>query len=274
MPKDKRKRKTFAAKADKYDLYQQSVQEPECEVEFFDKAFEEQFGRTALLLREDFCGTAAVCCEWVKSQKDRRAIGVDLDPEPIDWCRNHTFSKLKSEQQDRITFILDDVRKQLDEKAEIISAQNFSFFLFTTRDELRGYFESARDNLADEGLLVLDMMGGSEVFLDDHSDVTEKDDFTYEWEQATFDPITHHCKFHIHFKFPDGSKLKKAFTYEWRLWTLPEVCELLREAGYSEVHVYWEGVDDDGEGDGVFTRATCGTADPAWVAYVIAVNAG
>ena len=40
-------------------------------------------------------------------------------------------------------------------------------------------------------------------------------------------PITHATTCHIHFKFPDGSKLKKAFTYEWRLWTAPEIRELL-----------------------------------------------
>jgi len=36
--------------------------------------------------------------------------------------------------------------------------------------------------------------------------------------------------------------------------------------------VYWEGVDEDGEGDGVFRRRSHGTADPAWIAYVVAVR--
>ena len=32
------------------------------------------------------------------------------------------------------------------------------------------------------------------------------------------------------------------------MWTLPELQELLREAGYSTVTVYWEEVDEDDEG--------------------------
>lgn len=277
MAKNKRKsqtasRKSQAAKADKYELYQNSVQEPACEVEFFDRVFAKEFGRAPRVLREDFCGTAAVCCEWVKSRADRRAIGVDLDPEPVQWCRDHTFATIDPEAQDRIAFILDDARKPLDEKADVLAAQNFSFFLFKTREALQEYFQAARANLAEQGLLVLDMMGGSDVMLEDHCDVSKKKGFTYIWEQERFDPITHDCRFHIHFKFPDGSKLKRAFTYDWRLWTLPEVQELLLEAGFREANVYWEGVDDDGEGDGVFRKRKHGTADPAWIAYVVGVK--
>src|SRR5258705_418284 len=74
-----------AAAADKYDLYVLSVQSPDVEVAFFDRAFRTQYGRRPTTLREDFCGPAAVCYEWVRSTPDRRAIGVDLDPEPLAW---------------------------------------------------------------------------------------------------------------------------------------------------------------------------------------------
>ena len=75
---------------------------------------------------------------------------------------------------------------------------------------------------------------------------------------------------HIHFKFPDKSKLKRAFTYVWRLWTLPEITELLTEAGFKNPTVYWEGTDEDGEGDGVFTPDDRGEADAGWIAYLSA----
>jgi hypothetical protein len=75
---------------------------------------------------------------------------------------------------------------------------------------------------------------------------------------------------HIHFRFPDGSKLKRAFTYEWRIWTLPELRELLLEAGFASARVYWEGEDDDGEGNGEFTETDEGTPDLAWVSYIVA----
>ena len=32
--------------------------------------------------------------------------------------------------------------------------------------------------------------------------------------------------------------LRHAFTYHWKLWTLPEILELLHEAGFPEVHVW------------------------------------
>ena len=76
---------------------------------------------------------------------------------------------------------------------------------------------------------------------------------------------------HIHFAFPDGSRLKKAFTYDWRLWTLPEIRELLDEAGFSRITVYWEGIDKKtGEGNGKYKPATVGEADPGWIVFITA----
>ncbi|MCW8874544.1 MAG: class I SAM-dependent methyltransferase, partial [Gammaproteobacteria bacterium] len=70
--------------------------------------------------------------------------------------------------------------------------------------------------------------------------------------------------------FPDKSKMKRAFTYEWRLWTLPELQELLKEAGFSKVTVYWQGWDEDDEPDGDFQPATEADADPGWVCFLSA----
>ncbi|MGB5339926.1 MAG: class I SAM-dependent methyltransferase, partial [Gammaproteobacteria bacterium] len=91
------------------------------------------------------------------------------------------------------------------------------------------------------------------------------------WEHASYNPIDGRMVCHIHFGFPDGSKLKKAFTYDWRLWSLPELRELLDEAGFSKVTVYWEEVDKkSGEGTGVFSPATVGDADPGWICFLLA----
>ncbi len=32
--------------------------------------------------------------------------------------------------------------------------------------------------------------------------------------------------------------MKHAFTYHWKLWTIPEILEMLQEAGFAEVHVW------------------------------------
>lgn len=72
----------------------------------------------------------------------------------------------------------------------------------------------------------------------------------------------------IHFHFPDGTRMRNAFRYTWRLWTLPEIRELLTEAGFRNVTVYWEGDDNKGSGNGVFTPSEQGEACPAFICYI------
>lgn len=275
--KDKAKAAALADIADKYALYGESVQEPANEAEFFTKAYKEHNGRDPRVLREDFCGTHAVCCEWVKLHKDNLAYGVDLDPEPLAWGKANLQPHLDDEQRSRIMLFEDDVRSEAEVKADVLAAQNFSFFLFKTRDAVRSYFQQALANLADGGIMVMDMMGGSDCHIEEHEDVRTIETnikgfkkFKYIWEQKRFNPITADALFHIHFRFKDGSELDKAFTYDWRFWTLPEVQELLLEAGFRDAIVYWEETDEDGEETGEFVPATEGPADPSWIAYVVA----
>jgi len=94
--------------------------------------------------------------------------------------------------------------------------------------------------------------------------------FTYVWDQARYRPVTGELLCHIHFCFPDGSRLRRAFSYDWRLWTLPELQELLAESGFGRVTVYWEGDDSNGKGSGEFTPHAHGDADAGWVAFLVA----
>lgn len=279
--KKKKKKKasepTLADRADRYALYGLSVQEPENEAEFFTKTYQTINGREPRILREDFCGTHAVCCEWVKLHEDNVAYGVDLDPEPLAWGKANLQPKLTDDQRRRIALYEDDVRSPAEVKADVLAAQNFSFFLFKTRDALRDYFQHAHANLADDGIMVMDMMGGGECYEEEHEDIrTIESDvkgfkkFKYIWEQKRFNPITADALFHIHFRFKDGSELDKAFTYDWRFWTIPEVNELLIEAGFREPTVYWEQTDEDGEETGEYVPATEGASDPSWIAYIVA----
>ncbi|MBI1370145.1 MAG: class I SAM-dependent methyltransferase [Planctomycetes bacterium] len=268
----KHRRRTLASQADKYQLYLASVQEPSVEVKFFDRVFKAEYKRPPQTLREDFCGTAAICYEWVHRRPGRRAIGVDLDPEPVEWGRKHLTDPLSQEEQSRVRLILDDVRTIDGEKADVLAAQNFSFWLFKSREQLLEYFKAACAHLEEEGLMVLDMMGGSELLQDDHVETTRKKGFTYVWDQKCFNPITNDVLFQIHFRFKDGSEMTGAFEYDWRLWTIPEVHELLLEAGFTAVDVYWEDEDADGEGTGVFRKRKFAPADAAWIAYLVAVK--
>ncbi len=274
MAKKRRKRTGDAArKADKYELYLASVQAPDVDVEFFERVYKKEYKRAPDLLREDFCGTAAVCYEWVKGPRGRHAIGVDFDPEPLAWGVKHLRPKIKESEAARVRLVQNDVRVVKGPKADIVAAQNFSYMTFETRDGLRKYFKAARANLKGKGLLILDAMGGPEVIEEEREETSKFKGFTYVWEQARFDPITHHCRFHIHFEFKDGSEMKRAFTYEWRLWTLPEIQELLLEAGFRRADVYWEDTDSDsGEGNGTYRRRKSAESDDAWVAYIVGVK--
>ena len=269
-----KKKRTLADKADKYACYQASVQSPEHEIEFFEQAYQEAFKKKPMTLREDFCGTFAVCCEWVASHRSRTAIGVDLDPEPLEWGHKNNFSKLTEPQQERIRILQQDVRKRNRPQVDVLAAQNFSFWLFKTRTEVIDYFKFARSNMAAQSILVMDMMGGGQCYDEDHTDVRTikkgKKGFKYYWKQARFNPITSDCTFYIGFKFADGSRLKKAFEYNWRFWTIPEVREMLAEAGFSASHVYWEVEHEDGESE--WTIHTEAASDPSWISYIVAIK--
>ena len=260
---------TLAQRADIHDLYEKSVQAVDVEVEFVQETFRALRARDAVSFREDFCGTASLCCEWVRSGKQRYAIGVDTDAAVLDWGRRNRVAKLTEAARARVRLLNDDVRTVATDPVDIVGAFNFSYFCFKTREEMRGYFARVRDALQPDGLFFLDAFGGPDAF-EVQKEKTKFDGFTYVWEQAEFEPITGRILCYIHFKFPDGSKIKRAFTYDWRLWTLPELRELLTEAGFSKVRVYWEGDDGKGGGDGVFKEHATGEADQAWIAYLIA----
>lgn len=263
--------RTLASQADKFLCYQKSVQDPPFEVRILKRVFKDAYGRAALTLREDFCGAGAVACEWAR-QKGAESWGVDLDSAVLQWGLENNLTQLKPSQQERVHLLEGDVRTAKTPKVDIVAAENFSYFIFKTRPELLAYFKAARKNLKDEGVLLLDMLGGPEVQEDEEEEEREVDDadFTYVWEQARYNPIANNALFHIHFEFQDGSRIKKAFTYDWRMWTIPEVRELLTEAGFSSTTVYWEKSDEDGDGNGHFYKTEKAPADLTWLCYIAA----
>ena len=259
----------MADRADIHELYEESVQNVENEVNFLSTTFEQRTGRTAYSFREDFCGTASLACEWVKQGRGYSAIGVDIDPDVLEWGRTNRVGKLDTEDQARVSLIESDVQTVETPQVDILAAFNFSYWIFEERAQMVAYMRRCFEALKDDGILFMDMFGGPESF-EETKEKTKHDGFTYIWHQAEFHPVTHYMRTHIHFRFPDGSRIKKAFTYEWRLWTAPEIRELLEEAGFRNPTVYWEGEDEDGEGNGEFSPEDKGEADLAWIAYIVA----
>ena len=266
-----RKSKYTAATADRHILYQLSVQNVESDIDFVDAPYKELRGKPATSLREDFCGTAHTSCEWVRRRSTNTAVGVDFDQPTLDWGIEHNLGRLKPSQRSRVTLLSKDVRDPGPKarKVDVALAMNFSYWILRNRSDMIEYFRSIRRSLNAGGIFFLDHYGGYES-MKEQVEKRDVDGFTYVWDQHRYNPITGDMQCYIHFHFPDGSKMRRAFDYYWRLWTLPEVQEMLKEAGFQRVTVYWEGDDDDGEGNGEFEPRDIGEADPAYLTYIVA----
>lgn len=268
-----------ASNANIHDLYQLSVQNVEAEIDFIDETFQQIRGRDAITLREDFCGTGNTSAEWVRRRSTNRAIGLDIDQPTLDFGHENHVAKLDPEAEHRISLLNRNVLEPGEAIGlDCILAMNFSYWLFKTRDNLRNYFRAVRESLGPDGIFFLDHYGGSEAMSETRESKKIDDGpgrvFTYIWEQKRFNPITGDMECRIHFKFPDKTKIKDAFVYHWRLWSMPEIRELLSEAGFANVVVYWEGEDDEdeGEGNGEYEPTLEGTADPAFISYIVAYD--
>ena len=261
-----------ASTADRHVLYTHAVQSVEAEIDFVDETYQKIRGRRARVLREDFCGTGATSCEWVRRRPTNTAVGLDLDQPTLDWGMAHAVGTLTPAQQRRIRLVNRDVREPGDAVGvDVVLAMNFSYWIFSTRAGLLAYLRRVHASLAPGGVFFCDHYGGWESMREQKDKrviKTRKGPFTYVWEQVRYEPITGHMDCAIHFHFPDGTKMRNAFTYSWRLWTLPELRDLLAEAGFKNVTVHWEGDDDKGGGNGVFTAAAEAEQCPSFICYL------
>jgi SAM-dependent methyltransferase len=287
-------RPTIASFADRHFLYHRAVQCTESEIDFVDETYAALRKRKARLLREDFCGTFNTACEWVRRRPTNIAVGVDLDGATLDWGRAHNLPGLSAPQRKRLHLhqgnVLDPVPAALSRELgpfDAVLAMNFSFWCFKTRAVLRDYFRAVHKALADDGVFFLDFYGGADALKEmrerrkiartrrgqeGHSSGpgAYNGPFMYIWNQETYNPITGDLVCHIDFTFPDGSAMRPAYSYEWRLWTLPEVREILIDAGFAKTTVYWEGDDGKGGGDGNFVATEVGDAGAAFICYITA----
>ncbi|MBX3468720.1 MAG: methyltransferase domain-containing protein [Planctomycetes bacterium] len=253
-----------AERADRFALYERAVQEPAVQVRVVEDLFRAAHGRPPADLREDFAGTALFARTFVEGDPARRAWAVDLDPAPLAWARARGALE-------RVTLVEGDV---LDvgppavPAVDVVVALNYSFFLLAERAHLRAYLARAREGLRPGGALVLEVAGGPEL-QERGEEATDHGDFTFVWDQVAFDPIHSRARCAIHFAFPDGSELRDAFTYEWRVWSIVELRELLAEVGFARSVVLWEGPGADGEGDRTFVPCERAPAEEAWIAYVV-----
>jgi SAM-dependent methyltransferase len=263
----------LARDADAHDLYERAVQDGPGDVDFLERVWHEVYGDRSqpVHFREDFCGTALLCAHWVQRSAERTAEGFDIDGATLEWGRERNLAPL-GDVAGRVKLHEQDVRHDGDRPADILCAQNFSYQCFSERRQLADYFRKTRQHLSDTGILVVDVFGGSEA-VEEIKEEREIEDgaFTYVWEQKSYHPATNHMECRIHFEFPDGSRIKNAFRYSWRLYSIPELRDVLTEVGYREVRTYFEEFDEDGDGTGHFARNEEGEACEGWLAYLVAV---
>ncbi len=254
---------------DKYDYYRRSVQSAEGDVVFLKKVYKELRGKEAKSMREDFCGTFALSCEWVKLNPKHEAYSLDLDPEPLEYGKLNYLPKLAKDQQKRVHLQEGNVLTSKMPPTDLAIGMNFSYFVFRTRELMKQYFANSYRSLKKDGVFILDCFGGSQCY-DAIVEPTRHRGFTYYWDQQGFDPVTNRALFYIHFRPKGQKKVERVFTYDWRMWSIPEIREMLAEVGFKRTHVYWEGTTRNGEGDGVFTRTEKGESCLSWIAYIAA----
>jgi SAM-dependent methyltransferase len=225
---------------DRFTCYEHCVQNPARLVPFLYALH----GGRPQILREDFCGTGGVCRAWARAEglprghpHPLKAIGVDLDPEPLLRLRN--LPNVRAVRAD----VLD-----CPARADIISATNFPIGYWHTPPQLLEYLRLTRGRLRRGGIFVCDTYGGATAFTTGtlQRDIRTEDGarIHYTWQQREADPITAMVTDVLHFRATrDGEVIyqeAEAFIYRWRLWSIPELRDAFAEAGFRQADVYAE----------------------------------
>ena len=260
----------------KYLLYECSVQNPKWHVEYLPKFHRELLGKEAVSFREDFCGSGKISCEWVKHSSKNHAMGLDISPDALQYAKAVNQSKLTPDEHVRVKFIHQNVMHSTRKKFDLIGAYNFSVFALHERSELLHYFKSVYQSLKASGTFFLEVAGGMGFLSTRQKEKTitlEKFGKVRQiWEQGNFDPIASVNRYSIHFMLPNGKCLNDAFVYDWRIWQIRELREVLIEAGFHRSVTLWEEDDELGQGnDDFYPTETAGNAH-SWIAYVIGVK--
>lgn len=255
--------------ADRYELYEGSVYDPDADHDFLVKVYRSARKRRPILLREDFAGTSKLSALWVENHRETKAWAVDFDAEPLEWGKKKHIEPL-GEKAERLIQLEEDVLKVKTPKVDVLTAFNFSYWIFEERAIMLDYFKKVYKALDKDGMFVVDIMGGPGVQQECVEPREEDLGFTYVWEQEVMDAITGHVDCHIHFEFEDGTEYRNAFDYSWRVWSITELRDIMLEAGFETTHTYWEGADKHGEGDGVFKKKKHAENEETWIAYLVA----
>ncbi len=259
----------------KYRLYQHSVQAPDCDVRTLENFYCSNSEADPVVLREDFCGTFLLACEWLRTASNRRALALDIDPEPLRFGRERNLQQLPPSARKRLSILQQDVRSSTRPRADIICALNFSFYIFKTPGDLLKYFKCCHTSLARGGMLAFDMVGGPAFEAAPRREQRSyrylrgrcagREWFTYFWRHHYFNHRTRCGSYAIDFKLASGSYYRDVFTYDWRVWSLSEVRTALKQAGFKQIRVFQQT-----NGKESYEAISAKPKDPCWICYIAA----
>ncbi|XVF69154.1 hypothetical protein PTKIN_Ptkin11bG0058100 [Pterospermum kingtungense] len=166
---------------------------------------------------------------------------------------------------------------------DIVCAFNYSCCCLHRRVELVLYFKHVLEALSKKGgIFVMDLSGGTSS---EQSLRLQRrfPNFTYTWKQAEFDIIGHKTRISLYFHLQkQQKKLRHAFSYSWRLWSLLEIKDCLEEAGFQSVHFWLRKMPDtteyrSTEGFGIgqdvkYEEVKSFQQEDTWNAYIVAVT--
>ncbi|MCY2961933.1 MAG: hypothetical protein NTY35_17385 [Planctomycetota bacterium] len=216
------------------DLYERTVQDPARAVDLLVS----RHGGSPRILGEDFAGSAALSRCWVERVPGGRAIAVDLDgaslghaPHPLVEAhvldaRSPTLARLGP--------------------CDVVHAGNFSIGELHARAEVLGWARSAHARLVHGGIVAVDTYGGESAWrigaLERRRREHDGSEIRWLWEQRAADPLTaevvNALSFRVLWKDEVVIDRPDAFVYRWRLWSVPEIIDVLREAGFAAVDAH------------------------------------
>jgi len=254
---------------DKFECYELCVQSPRHVVAFIRAAH----GREPVVLREDFCGSAAISRQWategLESGETRRAVAVDISAPSV--ARAVDLARAENALS-HIAFFCGDVLEEMhywkcattpsggadpqsatDAVApDVIFVGNFSLGYIHERAALVQYLKDCRTALRrgnaglGNGAFVCDTYGGARAFKTGGFERIHPgrrgEIIRYTWSRDAADPVTGMVDNSISFRIEVGGEvvqeLPRAFFYRWRLWSIAELREALLEAGFAGVSVH------------------------------------
>lgn len=254
-----------ARELDKFDLYTLCAQAPPRQVAFL-RAVHGGLPKSGGVLREDFSGPGALCAEWVKTP-GCTAVAVDRDPAPL----------AKLDGVCGVRAVRADVFDAAD-RADLIVSTNYAVCELHERARLVEYLRLTRERLNPGGVFVADLYGGPDALTPGQFEHSVRgpagEKIAYMWQQVEAAPLTARVRNAMHFQVKaKGAKtrtLENAFEYDWRLWTVPELDDALREAGFGAVEIY-DRLGDAVDGDGNVYVQPVTDGVPSEVSFVVYV---